>query len=65
MIRANPGLMLIKEGTVINKWDDSKVPSPENLLIKKPDQGKGTELLISIILFFVPLLILKVSYRKK
>ncbi|WP_313382097.1 BT_3928 family protein [Proteiniphilum saccharofermentans] len=26
MIRANPGLMLLKEGTVIDKWDGSRVP---------------------------------------
>ena len=31
MIRANPGLMLLKEGTVINKWDDSTVPSAKIL----------------------------------
>ncbi len=27
MIRSNPGLMLLKEGTVMGKWDDSRVPS--------------------------------------
>lgn len=32
MIRANPGLMLLKEGTVINKWDDSKVPDKRRLM---------------------------------
>jgi hypothetical protein len=31
MIRANPGLMLLKEGTVIRKWDDSKVPGKARL----------------------------------
>jgi uncharacterized membrane protein YphA (DoxX/SURF4 family) len=31
MIRANPGLMLLKEGTVTQKWDDSKVPNKARL----------------------------------
>ncbi|MDD4777452.1 MAG: DoxX family protein [Fermentimonas sp.] len=65
MIRANPGLMLIKEGTVINKWDDSKVPSSDNLFDRDTKSGKDTEILISLILFFVPLLIIKVTDRKK
>lgn len=33
MIRSNPGLILLKEGTVINKWDDSKVPDKSRLVI--------------------------------
>lgn len=26
MIRSNPGLMLIKDGTIVNKWSDSELP---------------------------------------
>ena len=31
MIRSNPGLMLLKEGTVRGKWDDSKVPTTDKI----------------------------------
>ena len=31
MIRSNPGLMLLKEGTVVRKWDDSQVPSSDKI----------------------------------
>lgn len=33
MIRANPGLMLLKEGTVMRKWDDSEVPSNDKIAL--------------------------------
>lgn len=31
MIRSNPGLMLLKEGIVLRKWDDSRVPSSDKM----------------------------------
>lgn len=31
IIRANPGLMLIKEGVVMGKWHNNDVPSPEEI----------------------------------
>lgn len=61
MVRANPGLILIKEGNVINKWDDGNVPEPtsEILLIKNPKRDNVVKLLLIALLFFVPLLLLK------
>lgn len=61
MTRANPGLILIKEGNVINKWNDSKVPEPtsEILLITNPKRDNVVKLLLIAFLFFVPLLLLK------
>ncbi len=61
MTRANPGLILIKEGNVINKWDDGKVPEPtsEILLITNPKRDNVVKLLLIAFLFFVPLLLLK------
>jgi hypothetical protein len=61
MIRANPGLILLKEGDVINKWDDSKVPVPnsEILQINNPQKDNEVKLLLIALLFFVPLLFMK------
>jgi len=66
MIRANPGLLLIENGNVLNKWDDSKVPksSSEILKEKNPKRDNVIKLLLVTLLFFVPLMILKKIDRR-
>lgn len=75
MIRSNPGLMLLKKGNVVNKWDDSSLPrigalnlSPEESDLVKMKDPKTTglfHLLIMLFLFFIPLLFLKWRDRRK
>ncbi|NDW19677.1 DoxX family protein [Dysgonomonas sp. 216] len=79
MIRSNPGLILLKNGVVINKWPDIRVPAEEQLsapLDKLPlsqkidtqEQNKNT-MLVLLSIFFIPLLLLTsldlLIFRKK
>ncbi len=63
MIRSNPGLMLIKDGTVLNKWSDNGLPdeyvlsdSLEKLpLGKRKDVSDGKTVENVCLWFFIPL----------
>jgi hypothetical protein len=69
MIRSNPGLMLLREGVVINKWDDSQLPdslpSGDSLeasqLVQRGNWQLGDtgRLLMLSLLLLIPLSLLK------
>lgn len=71
IIRSNPGLVLIKDGTVIRKWSHNDLPSAESLnapidkldIGHMPDGGAGRTLLKVVLWFFLPLLLLVFADR--
>ena len=71
MIRSNPGLMLLKDGTIIGKWSHNTLPQTddlnaplEQLTIGKAQNDSTTErLLIVLLTFFLPLSALTLADR--
>lgn len=70
MMRSNPGLILLKNGVIIDKWTGSKVPS-ENVLTKPiellplgsivdTETQNSHRLWIIILIFSIPILIIKI-----
>lgn len=80
MVRSNPGLFLIKKGIILNKWDDSQVPSEVELtkplekleIVHSATENSKEEknrILTFVVLFCIPLIGIKaldlLFYRRK
>ena len=71
MIRSNPGLMLLHNGTIIRKWSHNELPSTELLnkplerseLGKMPSDGTTSKIIKTILWFLLPLIILAIADR--
>lgn len=65
MVRSNPGLMLIKDGTILNKWSDEDIPDEyvltdklENIPLGQQQIKNDTHTVGYVILWFIiPLLL--------
>jgi len=71
IVRGNPGLVLIKDATVVNKWSNNELPTEkqlngqlERLDIGKPNTHRRAEMALGIVLWFaIPLLLLTLADR--
>ena len=71
MIRSNPGLMLLHNGTIIQKWSHNELPA-EDLLTKPlekseygklPAEGMARKILQTVLWFLLPLVLLTIADR--
>ena len=71
MIRSNPGLLLLKDGTIIGKWSHNTLPQTDELTAplqqlpigKAQSDSAPRRLFIVLLTFFVPLILLTIADR--
>ena len=71
IIRSNPGLLLLKDATIIGKWSHNQLPdpdeftaSPDKLPIgQQPDDGVTGKLIKVLLTFLLPLTLLTIADR--
>jgi triosephosphate isomerase len=71
IIRSNPGLLLIKDGTIIRKWSHNDLPTGEELnapldkleIGHLPNDTVGKTITKVVLWFFLPLILLTIADR--